>query len=141
MTPKQHKRPCNDCAFRRGSVPGKLGGSPTSTYVGQSVGPFWVPCHLHTNYDDPNWKSDLSKPQCAGMAVFRANLAVRPVPGLLQAEQDFETVFSSHEEFVAHHDQISIQEAEGRLRQKTPVDHLRDEMLKSSVKTHLIERK
>lgn len=134
------KKPCKECVFRRDSSPGEMGGSPPGTYIGQSEGPFWIPCHLSTNYDDPNWKSDLKKPQCAGAATYRANLGIdHKMPDFLERRQpDHEAVFSEHREFLAHHCQIPIDQAELDLKKMTPRDLLLVEMKRAGVKVHMI---
>lgn len=128
-------KPCRDCPFTRACPPGKLGGSSALTFVGQVHGPFWLPCHSHTNYADPNWKTDISKPQCAGAAMFRANVGVAELmpDGLLAATPDA-SVFASAAEFLAHHAPVDG----GELRQFTSpksVERLvRWQMNKSAVK-------
>lgn len=111
---KNPQRACAECPFNREITPGTLGGSPVETYVGQIVGPFWLPCHLHSDFDDPAWKDDLTKPQCAGAAIFRANLGIEQAmpAGLhrLPAGSD-PHVFVSLQDFVAHHLQIPMIDA------------------------------
>jgi len=91
------KVPCGECPFSRTAQPGGTGGSSPSVYVGQGHGPFWLPCHAHSDFDDPNWKNDTSKPQCAGAAIYRANIGrARLMPKELhQLPPDTELVFGS----------------------------------------------
>ena len=135
------RKPCHECAFRRDIKPGTLGGSPPETYVGQSEGPFYVPCHICYG-DDPNWKTNIDKPQCAGVAVYRANLGI-PVGGdfLLKLPTDTENVFATHAEFLAHHKQISLESAKLELVKTTPQEHLRNELVRAGVAVHLVPRK
>src|SRR5688572_32839375 len=106
----QHESPCRECCFRRDIEPGNLGGSPVETYVGQSLLPFWVPCHCSRNYAGK--ASDVNEvTQCAGLAIFRSNIGVRPVRGLLSLPRDTELVFSTLADFYSHHKRISRIEA------------------------------
>lgn len=100
---KSPKVPCKQCPFSRRCEPGALGGSSPAVYIGQSQGSFFLPCHLHTDYDDPNWKVDVTRPQCAGAAIYRANLGVAYSERLLHLPAGHPDVFASHEEFLAHH--------------------------------------
>jgi len=147
MNEKQHTKPCNECPFRRGIKPDcddsrSLGGSSPETYIGQASGPFYLPCHKHTNYSDPNWKQDLSKPHCAGAAIFRANIGVSeylPEP-LLKLPEDDETVFGSNAEFLAHHTGQSIGMAQLTLR-VYPVQLLvLKELQRVGTTTHLLPK-
>jgi hypothetical protein len=108
------KKPCKECPFARSTTPGELGGSDPTVYIGQAMGPFWLPCHLHTEYSDPNWKQDTAKPQCAGAAMYRSLVGVDRLmpPSLHRLEGDPELVFSSPAELLAHHKKISIEDAE-----------------------------
>lgn len=113
---KDPKVPCKECAFRRDITPGALGGSPPETYIGQAYAPFAIPCHCHCDFDDPDWKKKAGPgetPQCAGVAVFRANIGAHgKLPAVLTPlEPDFKTVFGNPVEFLAHHKQISVDEA------------------------------
>ena len=97
-------KPCKTCPFSKAVEPGALGGSSVETYVGQANGPFFLPCHESTDYDDPNWKKDTAKPQCRGAAQFRANVGREFSNELLQTEErDDSEVFGSYPEFIAHH--------------------------------------
>ena len=130
------RRPCRACPYSRTTTPGELGGSDPSVYVGQALGPMWLPCHCSTDYQDPNWRTDLSKPQCAGAAMFRDIIGVaKLMPAELhRLPGDPALVFSSHAELLAHHRGISLPEAEKRLKMAPP-ELLRDlEMLKCSKK-------
>lgn len=98
-------RPCKSCPFSRKVTPGELGGSSPMVYVGQTQGPFILNCHSGPDYDDPAKRGELGIKQCAGAAIFRANIGVDDnLPHqLLRLNADKTAVFSSHEEFVAHH--------------------------------------
>jgi hypothetical protein len=102
---KQHTKPCGDCAFRRTSKQGNLGGSPVETYVGQVRGPFWIPCH-----SCPGYRAKQSvfgeEAECAGTGIMRANLGLDKLmpKGLRRFEADHNLVFSTFAEFMHHHD-------------------------------------
>lgn len=133
MTVKHMAAPCGSCPFTRTSQPGNLGGSPVEVYIGQTHGPFVLPCHCACNFDDPNWKDKaLDTPQCAGAAIFRANIGVAAElpPALHTLPADYERVFSDAEEFVAHHLDISYGRAAVLLAQTPPETLLRRELRK-----------
>lgn len=124
---KDCKKPCNDCAFRRSSVPGKLGGSPVETYIGQTIGPFYIPCHLHYDSSGENWKQNaMNAPQCAGSQVFRANAfpnlghpaSIKSLPA------DHENVFSTPAEFISHHTGRPVEECELTFDQMAEMFHV-----------------
>lgn len=133
---RDSKHPCRDCAFRRDSVPNNLGGSPVETYIGQTLGNFYIPCHTrYGEMTDPDWKKvAMQAPQCAGSQIFRANA----FPGINHAEQikslpaDHDLVFSSPAEFIAHHKGITVEDAAITLEQA--VTMLRAEMNKADVR-------
>ena len=148
------KRPCAECPFSKTVQPGTLGGSDVSVYVGQAIGPFWLPCHMDTDFQDPNWKQDITKAQCAGAAIFRANLGISDympdflhrlppdtLPALRQRRSpDRNTVlsFASHAELVAHHRQCSVTEAEAWLEKNPPTELLRVELNKIEAKRRAV---
>jgi hypothetical protein len=111
---QKRKKPCKSCPFRRdnnleGAEPG---GSHPFVYVGQSLGPFWLPCHMDKEYKDKN--SDPEKvDQCAGAAIYRANTGTAELmpDGIMTLPEDKELVFASHEEFLSHYMNIPIEDA------------------------------
>ena len=121
---KQLRSPCDDCAFLRTSEPDNLGGSCAEVYIGQTHGPFWIPCHSSKEY---RCKESVmgDEAECVGSAIFRANIGAfdrfgeglttddpENNPGkLFKPEPDTELVFATEAEFMAHHKQISIAEA------------------------------
>ena len=75
---KKMSKPCGGCPFARVNSNEKPnpGGSTPEVYLGQTRGPFWLPCHKDRNYEGK--KSDPSKvKQCGGAAIFRANTGPR----------------------------------------------------------------
>lgn len=99
---KQHKSPCSDCPWRRKSSPGWVGGETPKEWVRHAHNETVVDCHLHPGK------------QCAGMAVFRANIckSVRD-PKALDLPPDKENVFSNGCEFRGHHEQLGHTSADG----------------------------
>src|SRR4051812_16230318 len=125
---KQHTTPCKDCPFRRGT--GTLGGSEPEVYIGQSHGPFWLPCHSTHNYKSLEARLDHANTQCAGAAIHRANLGRADLmpPELLRLPADTDTVFASHEEFLAHYRNITPAEAAERLEETPAEEHMEREI-------------
>lgn len=96
--------PCQTCPFRRTCTPGALGGSPVKTYIGQTHGNFYIPCHSAIDYTDPHWHAKATDvPHCAGAAIFRANIGMSHLPPALMQEENHTEVFSNVEEFALHH--------------------------------------
>jgi len=104
MKEGQRKRPCPDCAFLKCSEQGNLGGSEASVYVGQILGPFWIPCHLSDDYRGKCSRFG-EEHECAGAAAMRANLNIadKMPPQLLKVAPN-PSVFASFQEFVEHHE-------------------------------------
>jgi hypothetical protein len=140
----QHTTPCATCPFRRTTEPGYLGGSPTQTYVGQTEAGFMIACHSCINYDDPDWKEKASVygnvGQCAGAAIFRSNIE-KPRPALLTLPPNTDIVFASYAEFVAHHEGITLAEAEQCLRDVTPAECAQAELRRAGVVLNLIVKR
>ncbi len=93
------------------------GGSAPEVYLGQSAGPFFLPCHLSPGYGPGDARHGLHHRQCAGAATFRANIGVSPFlpKALLRHEADPSSVFASPEELLSHHKQIPIEEARAQM--------------------------
>lgn len=99
------KTPCATCPFRRTTEPGNTGGSQVEVFVGQSHGPFYIPCHSSPNYDQ---RDDPTKfDHCVGTSVFRSNCGVAEImpDALPKAEANTDDVFATVNEFVSHHNQ------------------------------------
>jgi len=68
-----------------------------------------MPCHMTVDYDDPNWRENLTvgnARQCAGQATYLANTCKRP-KGDETAEvgkADHGIVFSHRMQFMEHHE-------------------------------------
>lgn len=95
---KQLIRPCSDCPWSRRSLRGWLGGYTAEEWIWTAHGEARIECHVHPNV------------QCAGAAVYRANVAKRPRdPGTLRLPADKESVFGSPDEFVDHHSGAGVE--------------------------------
>lgn len=93
-----------------------------------------LPCHLHCDFKDPNWKSKdtlVETPQCAGAAIFRANMGLSSAmpKSLHKMPADTSKVFSNPQEFYAHHKGISMAEADYQLQVLPPLVLMRTEMI------------
>lgn len=92
VTPKQHNKPCFDCPFGRISVPGWLAGSTPENWIAMAHGESRFECHT------------LLPHQCAGSAIYRANVCKDPRdPTLLRLRGNRKLVFASPTEFLRHH--------------------------------------
>lgn len=90
-TTKQHTKPCADCPWARTALRGWIGGYPVAYWLAAVHGEAEVNCHTRTA-------------QCAGAAIYRANVLKCPRDGkLLQLPPDRETVFATPAEFTQHH--------------------------------------
>ena len=102
---KQHTKPCNDCPFRRQSLPGWLGDNGLEDFIILAVSDIKMPCHLTPgNGAAPNCELHPEASQCAGRAIFLSNMCKSPRDSsVLKLPADRETVFSRPQEFVEHH--------------------------------------
>lgn len=92
---KQHRVPCSDCPFRRNSLPGWLGTQSPEQFIQRAHGEYTYNCHVINNQ------------QCAGMAVYRANVCKKPrYEGALTLPKNPVVVFASPKEFLEHHKKL-----------------------------------
>lgn len=126
------KTPCKSCPFQRTTTPGHLGGSPTNVFIGQIHAPFFIPCHCHIDYADPEWKAKATTvPHCAGARIFRANLGVVALPeSIAGLPKDTTTVFATVEEFTKHHD--------GTADHPSVASCVASEMQRAGMRIHLV---
>lgn len=129
------RKPCAQCPFSRRTEPGLTGGTCPTVYVGQSIGPFWLPCHM-----DPKYKAnrlDTDALQCAGAAIFRANIGVTELlpEQLLRLEADTQRVFANFEELIAHHMRIPLPMARMVLMITPPMMLLEQQLERQTNKT------
>lgn len=136
--------PCENCPFARNIKPGETGGSDSAVYIGQCYGPFLISCHMDPEYNPgPERRGQFDIMQCAGATIFRANLGIDYLPETLHSlPVNTELVFGSAAEFLAHHKEITIQEAKEFLIERTPAKLLSIELRKlRSDQIHLIRKK
>lgn len=114
------KEPCKECPFSCNVPPGETGGADPSVYIGQAVGPFFLPCHMDPGYMLNRESHHLM--QCAGAAIFRANLGVSSIMPefLLELPPGHVSVFDTPAQLLAYHNQTSVAEAEAFLKETTP---------------------
>jgi hypothetical protein len=118
---KKLQKPCNECPFSKTIKPGFLGGSDATVYVGQGYGPFWLPCHKNCDFSNSDWKKDVTAQQCAGAAIYRANTGRDHLfPSFMHRLPKDACVFESPEQLLAHHKNISLEEAAEFLRKHSP---------------------
>lgn len=92
MSRRQHKTPCSDCPMTRQALPGWLGDYKPGEYVRLAHSDHMVNCHVIVNQ------------QCAGMAIYRANVVKRCDPPNLRLPKNTDKVFATPMEFLAHHE-------------------------------------
>lgn len=106
--PEVTAKPCNDCPWRRNSLPGWLGPFNAGEWLLLAHGEAAIACHLTIADSDEDGNGDWNQPgmrQCAGAAIFRANICKSPRnPEIARLPQDRENVFSWNDEFIAHHE-------------------------------------
>lgn len=94
---KQHTSPCSDCPWARDSLPSWLGGGSVSEWLQTAHGDAPEPCHVIRNQ------------QCAGIAIYRANVCKKPrSPDALRLPPS-PKVFATPMEFEAHHNRYGDQ--------------------------------
>ena len=114
-TDEQHTSPCHDCPWRRKSGPGWLGSDNTpEDWTRLAHGEAFIECHGIA-------ESETSEAfQCAGVAIFRANVAKSCRRNdVLRLPADRERVFSSSLEFIKHHRSIGVVSSELGLPKTT----------------------
>ena len=126
MSESNCENPCPQCPFARTTTKEYLDtkGENGERFIGQSVGPFSLPCHMTKKFG--NWVEEFImggeiRP-CMGARIYRANLGIGhflPPQAHEPAFPDYEKVFGGHDELLAHHRGISIEEAR-KLLEATP---------------------
>jgi hypothetical protein len=92
---RQHQRPCSDCPWRRDSLAGWLGVMSPREWLSAAHGDGTIECHVHPGA------------QCAGAAIYRANVAKLPrLLSALRLPADRRRVFGAPAEFLEHHGQL-----------------------------------
>lgn len=100
--PEATARPCAECPWRRDSRSGHLGPNTAEEWAELAHGESPIACHMTIESDDQPWPE---LRQCAGSAIFRANICKSPRnPEVAVGQQDTKTVFAWDDEFIAHHE-------------------------------------
>lgn len=95
---EQITKSCTDCPWRRDALNGWLGGNTAQEWLIFAHHDTHVECHVYSDV------------QCAGIAIYRANLCKLPRdPSILVLPPDTKTIFANPREFLEHH------EAESKL--------------------------
>jgi hypothetical protein len=106
-------KPCKQCPFRRTAPAGWLGeGTPESFIVAISMEQP-LPCHPSIDYSDPEWLEKWKAQEigtiCAGSLIMSANMCKSPRDKKFpRLPRDKETVFGTHLEFLAHHNDAEV---------------------------------
>ena len=99
--PEATKVPCVQCPWLRTSAPGWLGPHDPATWLDIVHGESPIACHLTIDHDGQPWDQVR---QCAGAAIFRANIWKLPHnPNIARGPRDTDTVFAWNDEFTDHH--------------------------------------
>ena len=89
---RQPTAPCSDCPFRVDALPGWLGGNSAQDFIEIALSDVPYACHA------------LRNAECAGLAIFRANISKIPRDrSVLRLAANKKTVFSSPGAFLAYH--------------------------------------
>ena len=95
VSSRQHRTPCHDCPFARKAISGWLGGNTPQQFIAMAQSDEIYHCHSFTGP---------KRPQCAGLAIFRANICKEPRdPKALRLRPNIKLVFSWPLEFMKHH--------------------------------------
>ena len=124
------KKPCNDCPYRRKSWAGWTGDATPEEFMAATFGEeavdmggqlvmmprgaeYPMPCHQTIDYTQAHWKDKWEEgwdtgeetgSLCAGAAIMFANRCKLPRHlSLPKREADRENVFTTPQEFIAHH--------------------------------------
>lgn len=93
---RQPTKPCSDCPWARGALPGWLGALSVEEWLKVAHGDHPVDCHA--------LKSCSGKPHnCAGLAIYRSNMAKSARCDPFRLPADRQHVFASPVEFREHH--------------------------------------
>src|ERR1035437_695376 len=80
VTTCQHKTPCVDCPWSKESLPGWLGSNSIGEWLAAAHGDGTIECHTK--------KKKRGAWQCAGAAIYRANVAKLPIGKNLILKRD-----------------------------------------------------
>lgn len=100
------KKPCNQCPFRKKSLPGWLGDASPEQFMATVMQDHEMPCHSTVDYSDPRWRRSLSTKKvsyCKGSLIFFANICKLSRDRDRPTAEPSEDVFRSPQEFLNHH--------------------------------------
>ena len=136
------EKPCQLCPFSRTTAKEYLDtkGQNGHRFIGQSIGPFELPCHMKKEFKDfkERFVTDEENPACVGAQIYRANLSISHLfPPTLAGDvaPDYDAVFGGHDELLAHHMGVPLEVARGFLRVFSPSVILTGELRKPGVLT------
>jgi hypothetical protein len=105
---RQHTSPCSDCPWARKSLKGWIGNFSISEWLAAAHGESLIDCHTVSNQ------------QCAGSAIFRANVCKLPRDQkLLRLPQNKVSVFANDLEFRLHHQGVNAMPKAKRTKHST----------------------
>lgn len=98
---KQHRSPCSDCPWARKSLAGWVGALSPMDWIRYAFSDNRIECHTR-----PQAGIVRTWWQCAGAAIFRANICKVPRdPDVMQdLAPDTVRVFATPREFLNHHE-------------------------------------
>lgn len=105
--PEATKVPCPACPWLRTAAAGWLGPYTADEWLRLAHSDSPIACHttitVSGQWDTPGLK------QCAGAAIFRANVLKSPrYPKVARAEQNTDKVFGTDAQFRAHHNREEL---------------------------------
>lgn len=102
--PEPTAKPCNECPWRRNSLPGHLGPFTAEQWARLVHSDEAIACHK-TIVEEDDWEAPGVR-QCAGAGIHRTNVLKKPRdPAVYRSDEpDTESVFAWTSEFVAHHE-------------------------------------
>lgn len=101
-SPEVLDKPCNECPWRRDSIPTFLGPHDAEQWVEIAHSDSPIACHKTIRHSDEMWHDDTK--QCAGAAIYRANVGKSPrIREVAVGIANREDVFAAPTEFVQHH--------------------------------------
>jgi hypothetical protein len=106
-------QPCNECPFRRRSLPGWLGLNTPQSFVIEISMERPIPCHTSIDYERNDWLRQWEAQRigfiCAGSLIMMRNMGKLPRdPNFPRAKPDRTLVFERPEEFIAHHENANV---------------------------------
>lgn len=106
-------KPCNECPFRRTSMPGWLGAATPQSFIVEISMERPLPCHTTIDYDARDWLRQWERQRigfiCAGSLIMTANMAKLPRdPEFPRMKPNTKLVFARPDEFIRHHESAPV---------------------------------